>query len=412
MGAKKRDVFKNTKAVVCMAFLCLFVYFLFKRSGTDVDGDLDSLKAQLRELRELREEKSGQKSTKSVSKHLSSQPFKMYECATDAEAAKIQRDLVPADSKAECDEVGICRCPTGSFFDGFHCRQFAGSTWEDQFGTLKKKWKEVPAAKEVYGSDAIATDSEGRDSEAADDGDVPDPGRAFSTQILKKSDQEIEAYWDGMMADDTFTMFHASIFVGKRVIDIGSGLARQTLQFAIHGAHVTFADVVPTNLEVIRRVARAKGVEDRTSYITVSSVDQLGKDLEGKYFDVVTSFGSMHHAPRELNQPEYHLLASHLKTGGKWLQLAYPLQRWIDMQRGDLGTFWCPPKDKQLGVAFSDGWWGGDGCRTPWAEWYEPGKWLKNMKPYSFSMNWCGGIGDPKVHLANEFIWFDFVKLG
>jgi ubiquinone/menaquinone biosynthesis C-methylase UbiE len=49
----------------------------------------------------------------------------------------------------------------------------------------------------------------------------------------------------------------------RRVIDIGSGIARQTLQFAIHGASVTFVDIVKDNLEVIRRVARSKGVHER-----------------------------------------------------------------------------------------------------------------------------------------------------
>ena len=308
-----------------------------------------------------------------------------------------------ATSTATCDEVGICTCPDGQFFDGFRCHIFAGSTWEHQFATLKKKWKEVPAAKEVYGAEGIATDSVGRQEEA-DEGDVPDPGRAFSTNLVKKSDKELEAYWDGLRADDTFTMFHASIFTGKNVIDIGSGLARQTLQFAIWGATVTYADVVPTNLEVIRRVAKAKGVGHRVKTIVVSSVEQLDKDLEGQSFDVVTAFGSMHHAPRELNQPEYHVLAKHLKKGGKWLQLAYPLRRWLDMQ--DPTNFWCQPADTNFGVAFGDGWWGGDGCRTPWAEWYEPGKWLKTLQPFEFSMSWCGAIGDPQ-----EFIWFDAVKL-
>merc|ERR1711966_57709 len=110
----------------------------------------------------------------------------------------------------------------------------------------------------------------------------------------------------------------------------------------------------------------------------------------------------MHHAPRELNQREYHILAKHLRIGGSWLQLAYPLGRWQATQVDEF----CPKKDKTIGTSFDDGWWGGDGCRTPYAEWYEPGKWWKTLQPYTFLMDWCGVIGKQPP----EFIWFKAIK--
>ena len=61
----------------------------------------------------------------------------------------------------------------------------------------------------------------------------------------------------------------------RRIIDIGSGLARQTLQFAFYGAHVTFVDIVRDNLEVIRRVAQSKGVEDRVKTIYIESIADM-----------------------------------------------------------------------------------------------------------------------------------------
>merc|ERR1711865_232755 len=155
-------------------------------------------------------------SPRSSSIRIAVTPFKLLACATDADAARIQRQLLPADSVAKCDEVGICTCPVGSYFDGFHCKDYAGSAWQDQFSTLKKKWKEVPAIKESYGQDTDNDPMRG-DINEADDGEVPDAGRAFSNNLLKKTDAELAEYWDTLRADDVFTMFHASIFTGQHL---------------------------------------------------------------------------------------------------------------------------------------------------------------------------------------------------
>jgi hypothetical protein len=114
--------------------------------------------------------------------------------------------------------------------------------------------------------------------------EIPLQGRAHSSLLLR--DNDMVSKWEDVTTTDTFTMYYASVFRGRcvvrlmiaslfsctslashfrRIIDIGSGLARQTLQFAIHGAHVTFVDIVKDNLEVIRRVAKSKGCEDRVS---------------------------------------------------------------------------------------------------------------------------------------------------
>ena len=53
-----------------------------------------------------------------------------------------------------------------------------------------------------------------------------------------------------------------------------SGLAFQTLQFAFYGASITFVDIVGDNLDVIRRVAKSKGVEDRVC-ATVPVIGQV-----------------------------------------------------------------------------------------------------------------------------------------
>ena len=65
--------------------------------------------------------------------------------------------------------------------------------------------------------------------------------------------------------------------------------------------------------------------------------------------------GSLHNAPESVMKPELQELVRHLKAGGRWLQLAYPVARWeregsppFDVwgQMTDgLGTPWCEPYD-------------------------------------------------------------------
>lgn len=313
--------------------------------------------------------------------------FTMSPCHTDEEARAIQmRHLKPdALHKPECDSVGLCSCKNGFYFNGQECLEIAGSPWESMFQTLKKKWHEVPSIKEEYkGVDVVQA---GKD-------------RAFTEDILKLNDDELVRYWKYRAPKDTFTMFYASTFTGKRVLDIGSGMARQTLQFAMHGAFVTYCDVVPTNLKVIRRVADALGFGKRVHTILIESLDNFAADLEkhslSEQFmplDAITAFGSMHHAPREFIHREIGILLKYLKPGGKWLQLAYPINRWTSEQ--------SPP--------FSVGGWGGDDGveKTPWAEWYEPGKVVKNMEEHAkMHVNWCGIIN------KYEFIWLELSRMG
>ena len=110
-------------------------------------------------------------------------------------------------------------------------------------------------------------------------------------------------------------------------------------------------DIVRDNLEVIRRVAKSRGVEDRVcatvpvilqvythathsharppqvKTIDIESIADMQRALEGKVFDAVCAFGSMRHAPREFIQKQARLLRDHLAPVGLWVQLACPINR-------------------------------------------------------------------------------------
>lgn len=311
----------------------------------------------------------------------------MDQCHSDSFSAALQLSQLRADAphKPECDEVGLCTCEEGYYFNGKECLALKGSNWEQMFATLKNKWHEVPSRKEEYANVDIQIDGV----------------TASTSKLLKLTDKQLLSFWRGAAPSDTFTNFYASTFQNKKVLDIGSGMARQTLQFALNGAHVTYCDVVPTNLEVIRRVASALGCASRVKTILITDLNKFKQDLSQHAksspdfmpLDVITAFGSMHHVPSEFIHKEVNILLEHLRIGGTWLQLAYPIHRWT--QDG--------------GPPFSEGGWGGDDngkTKTPWAEWYEPGKLMKILRPHEFHMNWCGIVG------GFEFIWFELTHLG
>jgi SAM-dependent methyltransferase len=241
----------------------------------------------------------------------------MSQCESN-EVIRIQQQQLIA-SKAglqRCNNVGVCTCVENMYFNGRNCANFSGSRWESPFQTLAEKWDEVPFRSETY------------DEQRVLQGLVPDmemfspEGRVLSNGLQALSNEQLVDLWHGATTDDTFTMYYASILAHKSFIDIGSGLARQTLQFVLHGAYGTFVDIVDSNLEIIRRVAVALGVAERVSTILLVSLPQLERDLDDEMFDAVCAFGSLHHAPREIIQKQMRLLRDHLKPGGLWIQLA------------------------------------------------------------------------------------------
>ena len=89
-------------------------------------------------------------------------------------------------------------------------------------------------------------------------------------------------------------------------------------------------------------------------------------------------------------KPEYLELLRHLKVGGRWLQLTYPVTRWIRDGR----------------PSFSK--WGEmtDGIGTPWAEPYDVEKLLGVFAPAKFDV-----VLYQEFQNCN-FNWFDLLYRG
>jgi 2-polyprenyl-3-methyl-5-hydroxy-6-metoxy-1,4-benzoquinol methylase len=242
--------------------------------------------------------------------------------------------------------------------------------WSRPYDVLREKWVEVPTTRS---------------------------GRIKTTRLSELSDEALLNEWENARKDITtdsqfahrgwYHALYANGMRGRKVMDVGSGFGIDSITFAQHGAQLTFVDLVETNLEVLRRLCNILSLREVRFYV-LRDVDSL-KPLDTDY-DVIMAMGSMHHAPAEVLKPEYLELLRHLKVGGRWLQLTYPVARWIRDGR----------------PSFSK--WGEitDGIGTPWAEPYDVEKLLGVFAPARFDVVLY------KEFQNSNFNWFDLLYRG
>jgi SAM-dependent methyltransferase len=237
----------------------------------------------------------------------------------------------------------------------------------DILSSLRKKWHEVPAGAERFSTkDIIAFDDDRLEQWWLDTREAARSGGAFPVRG-----------W--------YHLLYSDVFRGKKILDVGSGLGLDGLTFAQQGAHVTFLDIVESNLFILRRLCtllKLTNVEFR--YLdTLGSLDVLAND-----YDVIWCQGSMINAPFDLMAIESRELLKHLPIGGRWIELAYPPKRW----------------EREGMLPFNE--WGKrtDGDGTPWVEWYDLEKLLARLAPATF---------DVVLHFNfhnDDFNWFDLIR--
>jgi len=83
---------------------------------------------------------------------------------------------------------------------------------------------------------------------------------------------------------------------GKRVLEIGSGIGTDTVNFARHGAQVTSVDLSEKSLELARRRAEVYGFGDRIKFYR-GDAEALSQFVRVEPYDLIYSFGVIHHTP-------------------------------------------------------------------------------------------------------------------
>ncbi len=237
------------------------------------------------------------------------------------------------------------------------------------FELLRRKWGVVPAGL----SDRRGTS----DLHAL----PPNEFRDFWTSTHREA-----TTGNGFPVRGWYQTLYRDLLRGKKVLEIGSGMGIDGIEFARHGARMTFVDIVEGNLALMRRLCEIFGILD-AGFVYLdrfSSLDTLDDD-----YDVVWCRGSLINAPFEFMKRECSAILPHLKPGGRWIELAYPRERWV--------------RDGQPQFRI----WGSmtDGEGTPWMEWYDLDRLLRRLAPVRF-------LPILALNFHNDdFNWFDLVKM-
>ena len=295
-----------------------------------------------------------------------------------------------------CAQSGLCTCDVGFIFDGERCvraerLQTAAASQE----TLANRWFDTPAC---------------RDSFIGQGHEWTCVGGSNTRTLMAGSDAALVAAWQRLRLRDCMTTYHAGALTGKRVLDVGSGFARASMSFALSGAHVTFSDVVPNNLAVLRRLASVLGVANNTDFLLLNADGMERELLARPMYDTVTSFGSLHHTPSPVVKQEVATILRRLRRYGSWIMLMYPWERyssWAKRLRPRRGRR-SKGKESASFPQFCDH--TDHGC--PWAEWYSPGKWLDLVSPARFDLRYCAIVRTPSADPSMSENWMEWTYLG
>jgi len=87
---------------------------------------------------------------------------------------------------------------------------------------------------------------------------------------------------------------------GKKVLEIGCGIGTDTINFARAGASVTAVDLSVESLKLARKRADVFGLSDRITFFEANA-ERLSDFVKPEPYDLVYSFGVIHHSPKPEN---------------------------------------------------------------------------------------------------------------
>jgi 2-polyprenyl-3-methyl-5-hydroxy-6-metoxy-1,4-benzoquinol methylase len=127
---------------------------------------------------------------------------------------------------------------------------------------------------------------------------------------------------------------------GKRVLEVGCGIGTDSINFARAGARLTAVELSSESLRIAEQRAEVMGVAERIRFVQANA-EELTSALDEEPFDLVYSFGVIHHTPH----PERALAEMRALTapGGTLKLMVYHRRSWkvfwIVAAQGK-GRFW------------------------------------------------------------------------
>jgi 2-polyprenyl-3-methyl-5-hydroxy-6-metoxy-1,4-benzoquinol methylase len=154
------------------------------------------------------------------------------------------------------------------------------------------------------------------------------------------------AYFDEVEARKYFVEPHIPGFAeferwrGKRVLEIGCGIGTDTVNFARHGARVTCVDLSEKSLEIAQQRVKLYGLDAQVRFYS-GDAEELQSFVPVEPYDLIYSFGVIHHTPRPERVLEH--LRQYAKPGTMVKIMVYHRRShkvgWILLTEGK-GAFW------------------------------------------------------------------------
>jgi ubiquinone/menaquinone biosynthesis C-methylase UbiE len=138
-------------------------------------------------------------------------------------------------------------------------------------------------------------------------------------------------YFDEVEARKYFVELHIPAFAdferwsGKRVLEVGCGIGTDSINFARAGAQLTAVELSSESLRIAEQRADVMGFADRIRFVQANA-EELTTALDDEPYDLVYSFGVIHHTPR----PERALAEMRALTapGGTLKLMVYHRRSW------------------------------------------------------------------------------------
>src|SRR5277367_734643 len=153
-------------------------------------------------------------------------------------------------------------------------------------------------------------------------------------------------YFDEVEARKYFVEPHIPAFAdfekwrGKKVLEIGCGIGTDTINFARHGAQVTTVDLSAKSMELAQQRAAVFNLQDKIRFLS-GNAEQLSTFVPVEPYDLIYSFGVIHHTPHPDNVLEELRKYTHPGTTVKIMvyhRRSYKVA-WIFATEGQ-GQFW------------------------------------------------------------------------
>ena len=135
---------------------------------------------------------------------------------------------------------------------------------------------------------------------------------------------------------------------GKKVLEVGCGIGTDTVNFARAGASVTAVDLSEESLKVAKQRVKVFDLEERVTFYQANA-EELSQFVPVEPFDLVYSFGVIHHTPNPGNAVAQ--IKQYMTKTSEFRLMLYAKNSWKNIMIG--ASFDQPEAQNGCPIAFT-----------------------------------------------------------